>query len=112
MSAGERQQPPFRSPRNHKRDRVYYADCYGSPDILPRYCATCPVGQRIGRTATDRPLPYATLRIRRLIADAQSVADRLEQILLQQLEQGISDIVLCGLGNEKAAPGATGAASR
>ena len=79
----------------------------------------------------ERPLPYATLRIRRLIADAQSVADRLEQIafdgviddteredfekalaFLHQLEQGISDIVLCGLGNEKAAPGATGAASR
>lgn len=112
-------------------DAVTYADCYGSPDILPRYCATCPVGQRIGRTATDRPLPYATLRIRRLIEDAQSVADRLEQIafdgviddseredfekalaFLHQLEQGISDIVLCGLGNEKAAPGATGAASR
>ena len=61
-------------------DAVTYAECYKSPDILHRYCATCPVGQRIGRTATDRPLPHATLRIRRLIVDAQSVAERLEQI--------------------------------
>lgn len=112
-------------------DAVTYAECYKSPDILHRYCATCPVGQRIGRTATDRPLPHATLRIRRLIVDAQSVAERLEQIafdgviddteradfenalsFLRQLEEGINDIILCGLGNEKAAPGATGAASR
>lgn len=112
-------------------DAVTYAECYKSPDILHRYCATCPVGQRIGRTVTDRPLPHATLRIRRLIVDAQSVAERLEQIafdgviddtekadfekalsFLRQLEEGINDIILCGLGNEKAAPGATGAASR
>lgn len=112
-------------------DAVTYADCYKSPDILHRYCATCPVGRRIGRTVTDRPLPHAALRVRRLIADAQAVADRLEQIafdgviddteradfenaltFLHQLEEGINDIILCGQGNEKAAPGATGAASR
>lgn len=38
-------------------DALVYAECYQSPDILPRYCATCPVGRAIGRTATDRPLP-------------------------------------------------------
>ena len=34
-------------------DALVYAECYQSPDILPRYCATCPVGRAIGRTATD-----------------------------------------------------------
>lgn len=61
-------------------DALVYAECYQSPDILPRYCATCPVGRAIGRTATDRPLAHATLRVRRLIEDGQDVADRLEEI--------------------------------
>ena len=97
------------------------------PDILPRYCATCPVGRAIGRTATDRPLAHATLRVRRLIEDGQDVADRLEEIafdgvidasertdfmealdFLRKLEESINDIILIGLGKEKAAPGATG----
>ena len=100
---------------------------YQSPDILPRYCATCPVGRAIGRTATDRPLAHATLRVRRLIEDGQDVADRLEEIafdgvidasertdfmealdFLRKLEESINDIILIGLGKEKAAPGATG----
>jgi len=109
-------------------DIVLYAECYGSPDILPRYCAGCPVGQRMGKRATDRQLPHATLRIRRLMAEGQAVADRLEEIafdgvidpterddfaealaFLRTLEESISDIMLIGLGNEKTAPGATGA---
>lgn len=109
------------------QDAVTYAEHYRNPGIMYRYCAECPVGARIGRTATDRPLPFATLRIRRLIEDAQEVAGRLEQIafdgvidasekqdfaealaFLRQLEEGINDIILIGLGNDKAAPGATG----
>ena len=108
-------------------DALVYAECYQSPDILPRYCATCPVGRAIGRTATDRPLAHATLRVRRLIEDGQDVADRLEEIafdgvidasertdfmealdFLRKLEESINDIILIGLGKEKAAPGATG----
>ena len=108
-------------------DALVYAECYQSPDILPRYCATCPVGRAIGRTATDRPLAHATLRVRRLIEDGQDVADRLEEIafdgviddservefadalkFLRQLEQSIMDIIFIGLENGKAAPGATG----
>lgn len=108
-------------------DVVTYAECYNAPDILPRYCAGCPVGQKMGKTATDRELPHATLRISRLISEAQGVADRLEEIafdgkidpsekaefakaltFLRKLEEGINDIILIGLGSEKAAPGATG----
>jgi len=100
-------------------DAVTYAECYGSPDILPRYCATCPVGRKIGRTATDRPLPLATLRVRRMIVDGQAVADRLEQIafdgvidqseqeafaealeFLRKLEESISDIILLGVNGK------------
>ena len=55
-------------------DAVVYAESYKSPDILLRYCATCPVGCKMGWTAADIPLPHATLRIRRLIVDAQAVA--------------------------------------
>ncbi|MEG2612864.1 MAG: hypothetical protein RR971_05180, partial [Alistipes sp.] len=33
-----------------------------------------------GKAATDRPLPYATLRVRRMIGEAQQVADQLERI--------------------------------
>lgn len=96
-------------------DALVYAECYQSPDILPRYCATCPVGRAIGRTATDRPLAHATLRVRRLIEDGQDVADRLEEIafdgvidasertdfmealdFLRKLEESINDIILIG----------------
>ena len=105
-------------------DVMIYAKCYQSPDILPRYCATCPVGRATGRTATDRSLPHATLRISRLLEDAQAVADRLEEIafdgviapdekqdfenvlmFLRKLEESINDIILIGLGKEKALPG-------
>lgn len=107
-------------------DAVVYAESYHDPALMYRFCSRCPVGQRIGRTATDRPLPFATLRIRRLIADAQDVANRLEQMafdgqidaseredfenaltFLRQLEESIIDILLIGLGNKSAAPGAT-----
>ena len=110
-------------------DVVIYATCYQSPDILPRYCAGCPVGQQMGRTASNLPLPHATLRVRRLIAAGQAVADRLEEIafdgmidatekqdfaealaFLRKLEESISDIILIGLESERAAPGATGTA--
>lgn len=65
--------------------------------------------------------------VRRLIEDGQDVADRLEEIafdgvidasertdfmealdFLRKLEESINDIILIGLGKEKAAPGATG----
>ena len=110
-------------------DVVTYAEFYQSPDILPRYCAGCPVGRKMGKSATDRELPHATLRIRRLMAEGQAVANRLEEIafdgvidpsersdfadalaFLRKLEESISDIMLIGLGKEKAASGATEAA--
>ena len=59
-------------------DAVVYADCYQDPALMYRYCSDCPVGQRIGRTATSRTLPFATLRVRPYLsgfADRSSVAD-------------------------------------
>jgi hypothetical protein len=108
-------------------DAVVYARCYDRPGLLRRYCAECPVGKQMGVKVTDRDLPFATLRVRRLIDDGQEVADRLEEIAfdgvidpseredfsraldyLRRLEESIADIILLGLENGKAAPGATG----
>ena len=109
------------------QDAVTYAECYQRPEVLLHYCATCPIGIKMGKQTRELELPHATLRIRRLIADGQKVADRLEEIafdgiiddsertefedalqFLRQLEQSIMDIILIGLENGKAAPGATG----
>lgn len=113
-------------------DAVLYSESYKNPAILVKYCAGCPVGQRIGRKATDRPLPLATLRVSRMLEDAQEVADRLEEIafdgviddseredfgnalaFLRKLEETISDILLVGMnaGIEKAAPVGAGSGS-
>lgn len=113
-------------------DAVLYSESYKNPAILVKYCAGCPVGQRIGRNATDRPLPLATLRVSRMLEDAQEVADRLEEIafdgviddseredfgnalaFLRKLEETISDILLVGMnaGIEKAAPVGAGSGS-
>lgn len=108
-------------------DAVTYAESYKRPEVLLHYCATCPVGRKLGKEARELELPHATLRIRRLIEDGQEVADRLEEIafdgvidasertdfmealdFLRKLEESINDIILIGLGKEKAAPGATG----
>lgn len=112
-------------------DAVTYAEFYQSPDILPRYCAGCPVGRKMGKSATDRELPHATLRIRRLITEGQAVANRLEEIafdgvidpsersdfadaliFLRKLEESISDIMLIGLEKGEGRPGATRAAKK
>ena len=113
-------------------DAVLYSESYKNPAILVKYCAGCPVGQRIGRKATDRPLPLATLRVSRMLEDAQEVADQLEEIafdgviddseredfgnalaFLRKLEETISDILLVGMnaGIEKAAPVGAGSGS-
>lgn len=104
-------------------DAVIYAECYKSPALLHRYCATCPVGSKIGRTATDRSLPLATLRVRRMMMEGQAVADRLEEIafdgvidqseqaafrealdFLRKLEASISDIILLGENGKSRPP--------
>lgn len=111
-------------------DVIQYAKGYGRPDIIPLYCADCPIGRCTGRTATERPLPLATLRLNHMINEAKSVADRLEEIAydgiieenekedfnrairyLHELESTISDMILLGMrmqGTKKAAPAVTG----
>lgn len=57
-------------------DAVTYAESYKRPEVLLHYCATCPVGRKLGKEARELELPHATLRIRRLIADGQDVSRR------------------------------------
>lgn len=97
-------------------DAVQYADGYQSPDILLHYCSDCPVGQRTGKRATVRSLPFATLRVCHMIDNAQFVADKLEKIafdgeisekefedfkkalgFLQKLNETITDMTLIGM---------------
>lgn len=110
-------------------DAIQYAQSYEAPDILVHYCTDCPVGQVMGKKATNRPLPFATLRVSRMIGDARKVADRLEEIafdgvideneredfgaalvFLRELEETIQDLILLGMnaGIGKPAPVSSG----
>lgn len=103
-------------------DAVLYSERYGSQALLVQYCADCPVGRMTGKKATERPLPFATLRVRRMLKEAVTVADTLEEIafdgviddteredfakalaFLRELENTISDMLLIG-SREEAAP--------
>lgn len=110
-------------------DVVQYAKGYDRPDLMLRFCSDCPIGRSTGRTATDRPLPFATLRVARMLQDAQVIAGRLEEIafdgviddneredfdtaisFLRQLDGTINDMILLGMRAEKkmAAPRGNG----
>lgn len=103
-------------------DAVLYSERYGSQALLVQYCADCPVGRMTGKQATERPLPFATLRVRRMLKEAITWADTLEEIafdgvideteredfakalsFLRELENTISDMLLIG-SKEEAAP--------
>ena len=104
-------------------DAVLYSERYGSQALLVRYCADCPVGRMTGKTATERPLPFATLRVRRMLKEAVGVADTLEEIaydgvideteredfakaldFLRELESTITDLLLIGGTEKETAP--------
>ncbi|MEF2802393.1 MAG: hypothetical protein U0N22_10935, partial [Acutalibacter sp.] len=74
------------------------------------------IGKRTGKAVTDRPLPFATLRVSRMLDEAQQIADRLEDIafdgqidagekadfenalaFLRELDQTINDMLLLGM---------------
>ena len=103
-------------------DAVLYSERYGSQALLVQYCADCPAGRMTGKQATERPLPFATLRVRRMLKEAITWADTLEEIafdgvideteredfakalsFLRELENTISDMLLIG-SKEEAAP--------
>jgi len=112
-------------------DAIVYAKGYGQGDILIRHCAECPVGRMTGRQATDRDLPFATLRLtHRLRKAAKEIADTLEAVAddgvidqeerplfdaalesLKELGETISDLVLYAAtqGIEKSRPANAGA---
>ena len=84
-------------------DAILYSEKYRDPSILVRYCSDCPIGKRTGKAVTDRPLPFATLRISRMLDEAQQIADRLEAdfesalAFLRELDQTINDMLLLGM---------------
>lgn len=109
-------------------DIIHYAQGYGRPDIMLRYCVDCPVGKFTGRTAVDRDLPWAALRVSQRLRKAKEIADTLESIaddgIVDQLERGdferalaflrtleetITDMVLWAMSRdmEKGRPAAT-----
>lgn len=70
-------------------DAILYSEKYRDPSILVHYCADCPIGKRTGKAVTDRPLPFATLRVSRMLDEAQQIADRLEDIAFDgQIDAG------------------------
>lgn len=116
-------------------DVLVYAEYYHREDIAIRYCADCPIGRVTGKTATDRDLPFATLRLtQRLRRAAKDITDTLENIAddgivddderplfnsslaaLKELGDTITDIILYAAAQGikiEAVPGATGNGSK
>ncbi len=101
-------------------DAVVYAESYKSPGHPASLLRDVPCGLQDGLDGGGHSASHATLRIRRLIVEAQAVADRLEEIafdgaideserrdfeealrFLRQLEASINDIILIGLGKRE-----------
>jgi hypothetical protein len=83
-------------------DVLMYAQYYHRDDITIRYCADCPVGRATGKTATDRDLPCATMRLtQRLRRAAKEIAATLEAIaddgIIDEQERPIFDASLVAL---------------
>lgn len=109
-------------------DIIRYAEGYQRPDIMLRYCASCPVGKKTGKRAVDRDLPWAALRVSQRLQKAKEIADKLESIaddgivdhmeradfdtalaFLRSLEETITDMLLLAMSREteKSRPAAT-----
>ena len=109
-------------------DIIRYAEGYQRPDIMLRYCASCPVGKKTGKRAVDRDLPWAALRVSQRLQKAKEIADKLESIaddgivdhmeradfdtalaFLRSLEETITDMLLWAMSREteKSRPAAT-----
>jgi hypothetical protein len=61
-------------------DAVMYAGIYGRDDILVRYCADCPVGNKLQKTLQDREFSLATMRLNNRLDNAAKVARTLSSI--------------------------------
>lgn len=102
------------------QDAVMYATCYQEQSIMRRYCSQCPVGQHIGRAAQSRDLPFAALRLHRMVTGGQAIAEMAEEIAfdgqiditevadlqnvlsyLKELEQTIEDFILMSEEKER-----------
>ena len=101
-------------------DIIRYAEGYQRPDIMLRYCASCPVGKKTGKRAA--------LRVSQRLQKAKEIADKLESIaddgivdhmeradfdtalaFLRSLEETITDMLLWAMSREteKSRPAAT-----
>lgn len=97
-----------------------------------RYCSDCPIGRKTGKTATDRDLPWAALRVSQRLRKAKEIADTLESIaddgivdsyeredfdraleFLRSLEETITDIAIWAMSRDmgKGRPSETETAS-
>ena len=108
-------------------DILLYAEAYKAPEILHRYCAECPVGQKIGIKCNDRPLAESAMRLEIMVEDAQAIADKLKRIafdgvidsteeadferaitFLNNLKATVDDMLLIGAQTKKNGPRTTG----
>lgn len=106
-------------------DLLQYVEGYNCPELCYLYCADCPVGKHMGRTATILPFPFAALRVSKMLTDAPPVVQSLTAIafygevqtrhraeferniaFLSELERTVTDMLLFGMKN--AAPAGTG----
>lgn len=83
-------------------DALLYAEAYRRFDIAIRYCTDCSVGRELGKTATDRDFPFATMRLtQRLRRAAREIADTLEAIaddgIVDEVERPVFNAALASL---------------
>lgn len=65
----------------HPQDVIQYAEAYGSPDLLIRYCGECPIYRTLNANSPmDRDLPWGALKLSTRLNRAASFAMLLEQI--------------------------------
>ena len=62
-------------------DVIQYAQTYQSPDLLIRYCNSCPISQALNKEGVqDRDLPWGALKLSSRLHKAGDYAQRLEEI--------------------------------
>ncbi len=64
-------------------DAMYYAEAYGRPDLMLRYCDECPIHKAVYGDVRirDRDLPWNAMRIATRLRKSAYYAEQLEAIL-------------------------------
>jgi hypothetical protein len=66
-------------------DALLYAEIYNAPEILPLYCANCPVGRKQGKSATQIPISQAVLQLHYWAAQIAVALQTMECIALDNV---------------------------